>query len=134
MKRKIILFIGILGFSSCEIIWDNKKMGKEPGFSTLPCDNIEEIKVKKYSNKIDILIKQSINNLYSNDTTINYKIIGDVYHTMSLENCWIDKTTYNFIIEVDISSKKEFWKFVIKNENNRFKLIQHFRDPPNLIH
>ncbi|MEN9997953.1 MAG: hypothetical protein RI922_943 [Bacteroidota bacterium] len=133
MKLKIVLFLGVVICSSCEIIWNDNKAYEKGGFSKLPCDNIDEIIVTNYPKEIDVLIKEKINYLYSNDTVNNYKIIGDVYHTMSLEDCVIDKTTYNFTIQVNLLTKREFWGFEIKKENNNFRITNHFKNPPNLI-
>src|SRR5574343_972688 len=120
MKLKMILFLGIVIYSSCEIIWNDNKALEKGGFSQVPCDNIDDMIVTNYPKKIDVLIKQKINYLYSNDTINNYKIVGDVYHTMSIENCWIDKTTFNFTIQLNLLAKREFWRFVIKKENDNF--------------
>lgn len=133
MKLKMILFLGIVICSSCEIIWNDNKALEKGGFSKVPCDNIDDMIVTNYPKEIDVLIKLKINYLYSNDTINNYKIVGDVYHTMSIENCWIDKTTFNLTIQVNLLSKREFWRLVIKKENNNFRITNHFRNPPNLI-
>jgi hypothetical protein len=128
MKRLILLSLVV--FSSCEFISNQNQNDIEPGFNKLPCDNILETKITKYPKMtIDSLINIKLKGIYSKDSIINYHILGNLYHSMSLDDCKIDKSSYNVVIKVTTTKNEEVWQFILKYANNKMRVINFYKPP-----
>lgn len=127
IQTKLMIVFIIAFCCSCEI--SNRNKNGVPGFTKMPCANLDQLDVKKYPKIIDSLITRKLVNEYRSDSLFDYRILGNVYYKLSLIDCKIDSSSYNASIEVKTAKKKEYWVFEFEERNNGMKVIGFYKEP-----